>query len=58
MLPVPANVVSGWSSAHSVKSPPVAATFVFQLATLAEAMAERDRILSSPLQPVAIDAAF
>jgi glycolate oxidase FAD binding subunit len=34
---------------------PLAATFVFQFATLAEAMAERDRILSSPLQPVALD---
>jgi glycolate oxidase FAD binding subunit len=36
---------------------PCAATFVFQFATLAEAMAERDRILSSPLQPVALDVA-
>lgn len=34
---------------------PFAATFAFQFATLAEAMAQRDRIISSPLQPVALD---
>jgi glycolate oxidase FAD binding subunit len=36
---------------------PCAATFVFQFASLADAIAERDRILASPLQPVALDVA-
>jgi glycolate oxidase FAD binding subunit len=36
---------------------PCAATFVFQFASPAEAVAERDRILASPLQPVALDLA-
>jgi glycolate oxidase FAD binding subunit len=36
---------------------PFRATFVLQFATLADAVAERDRILASPLQPVALDLA-
>lgn len=36
-------------------SQPCSATFVLQFATLADAIAERDRILLSPLQPVALD---
>ncbi len=36
---------------------PFRATFVLQFATLADAVAERDRILVSPLQPVALDLA-
>jgi len=34
---------------------PSSATFVFQFKTVADAIAERDRILSSALQPVALD---
>ncbi len=36
---------------------PCSATFIFQFATLAEAAAQRDRILQSALQPVALDLA-
>jgi glycolate oxidase FAD binding subunit len=36
-------------------SQPCSATFVLQFATLAEAVAERDRILASALQPAALD---
>jgi glycolate oxidase FAD binding subunit len=36
---------------------PCSETFVLQFATLADAVAERDRILLSPLQPVALDLA-